>query len=153
MVPLPVAIGSSTVMLPAPSKIKLNDPVIALPVARSNTKIPASDCTSVSAVSVINPESTLTPAVLTIAPLETRPETMPEPPTEIGSGTVMPPVNESTAPLTTVVLPPVPPNAEPFVKVTVPELIAVDPVYVLVPESVNVPAPFFIRPPVLVAMA
>ena len=42
-VPAPVAIGSSTVMLPSPSNTRLNEPEMALPVARSNTKMPASD--------------------------------------------------------------------------------------------------------------
>ena len=54
-VPVLVAIGSATVILPEPPKVVLKVPVIALPLATSKVKVPASELILESEASVIGP--------------------------------------------------------------------------------------------------
>ena len=63
------------------------------------------------------------PDTLTSAP----PLEMPLPPTEIASGTVTPPENDSAAPLVTVVVPSVAPKPALLVTSTLPAVTAVEP--------------------------
>ena len=54
-VPVLVAIGSATVVLPDPPKVMLYVPVIALPVATSNVNVPESELIRESEACVIAP--------------------------------------------------------------------------------------------------
>jgi hypothetical protein len=69
-VPLPVAIGSATVMLPLPPKVTLMlDAVIALPLETSKVKVPLSELILTALVlKVMRPESVLLLARFRITP-------------------------------------------------------------------------------------
>ena len=106
-VPVLVAIGSATVMLPAPPKVRFWVPVIALPLATSRLRVPASELIRVVPANVTAPETVLSPLTFRKAP----PELTPVPVRFKASAVLMPPVSSSAPPLFTAVLPAVVPSA------------------------------------------
>ena len=85
-VPVLMVIGSATVILPAPPKVKANVPVIPLPDATSKVKVPASELILAALPNVMAPVSVLllaklrsAPPVLTPVPLMVKASAMERP--------------------------------------------------------------------------
>ena len=137
-VPVLVAIGSATVVLPLPSKVNANVPAIALPDATSNVSVPSSDWISLAAARVIAPDKVLVsfPAV---DKLRTAPDELtPDPVIESGSAIDSPvPLRWIAPPSFTVVVPAVVPSDVFVVATIAPAETVVDPVKELAPESVS----------------
>ena len=144
-VPEPVAIGSLTVMLPAPPSVRLYVPAIALPAETSNVSVPESELIRVALCSVIAPENVLLFSTFRSAPpLET-----PVPFRYSGSAAVViVPTSSSAVPGvldTTYVPAPVLPSALLCVSRTTPCVMENVPLNVLLPANVSEPGPTFVQ--------
>ena len=122
-VPATVAIGSATVMLPAPTTVNAYAPLNALPDDTSNVNVPEELPTVAAALS-----DTRLVTELLFAVFNNAPEPEPLPLIVKGSATVKPPDSDNAAPDDTVVPVPEPPNDELFVITTTPAETVVAPV-------------------------
>jgi len=114
-------------------------------IAPDKVKVPASELIRTAFVaSVIAPPHVLLPLMFLSAPAEDTPSLLS---VNASAPTVIPPCSSNAAPEATLTPPVVVPKALAFCMFTTPELIDVAPVYVLFPESVNVPVPDFVKPP------
>ena len=126
-VPVPVAIGSDTVVLPVPSNVNANDPAMAFPEAtlRSNVDEPT-EVTVLAAVNVMGLVIVFAPSAERSAPLPP-----PVPAMSIAVSAIVKPVacdNSSRAPLATDVPADVAPSAAESPATTTPAEIVVVPV-------------------------
>ena len=140
--PVLVAIGSATVILPAPLNVIAKVPVIALPEATLKVNKSVSDAIVVAAAIVAKPVRLLLPLMLRIAP----PSLTPAPLTEMASAIVIPPCKPSVAPEATVIPPADVPPAPLWARTKVPLLIVIELVLVLFAARVMILLPTFVNP-------
>ena len=123
-VPVPVAIGSATVMSPAPPMVRMVLlPLMPLPLTTSSVSVPAWLWIEPSDASVIAPETVLLPETLTNEPC-------PDPPLPLSvicSAIVLPPAMARVPPLLTTVPAVVAPRAVSLLATRVPALMVVTP--------------------------
>lgn len=139
--PEPVVIAPDIVVVPTPSMVRsLFDP----PTPPESTSVDdVSTWISAAALNVICDEIVFVPDVLRMAPISV-PLVTPSPAIDSVSMTVMPPEMLSVASDATVVDPSVVPSADALAIATTPVEIVVSPVYVFVPDRVNVLDPTFL---------
>ena len=146
-VPLNVPITPDNVEVPMDSTVRLKSPLIELDEVRV---APVSIWISVAVPNVTAPDIVVVPLVTRRAPLEPTPV----PDNVSGSANaVSVPESSSAAPLVNVVTALVAPSPSLLETATTPAVMLVVPLYVLVPESESVPAPFLVSVPVVVSMA